>query len=241
MEHVSSMPALLSPFAQSGPLGLATLAVLVLLSLASWTVFLARARTLRAARKSDEAFLATFEAHPRLEDLTPRVDPSGPPVLALFHAGRNEMIRVAPPHSLEPRVEAALAMETERQRARAASGLALLASVANLSPFVGLFGTVVGIVSAFARIAAASEASLAVVAAPISEALLATAVGLGVALPAAAGHAFLARQVAALDTRLETFRHMFANAVRRTEGRASRPVGRDSRAHRAELELEALP
>ena len=100
-------------------------------------------------------------------------------------------------------------------------GLSFLATIASSGPFVGLFGTVVGIMNSFESIGASGSASLAVVAPGIAEALVATAVGLFAAIPAAVGYNYTSARLNRLTARLETFHAEFSDQLRRSASRAA--------------------
>jgi biopolymer transport protein TolQ len=100
-------------------------------------------------------------------------------------------------------------------------GLSFLATIASSGPFVGLFGTVVGIMNSFESIGASGSASLAVVAPGIAEALVATAVGLFAAIPAAVGYNYTSARLNRLSARLETFCVEFCDQLRRSATRAA--------------------
>ena len=100
-------------------------------------------------------------------------------------------------------------------------GLTFLATIASSGPFVGLFGTVVGIMNSFESIGASGSASLAVVAPGIAEALVATAVGLFAAIPAAVGYNYTSARLNRLSARLETFCAEFCDQLRRVASRAA--------------------
>jgi biopolymer transport protein ExbB len=87
------------------------------------------------------------------------------------------------------------------------TGLALLATVGSVAPFIGLFGTVVGIYRALIRIGASGQADIGAVAGPVGEALIMTAIGLGVAIPAVLGYNFFVRLNRGVNNKLDTFAH----------------------------------
>jgi biopolymer transport protein TolQ len=102
------------------------------------------------------------------------------------------------------------------QTQRSERGLAFLATTGSTAPFVGLFGTVIGIMNAFNQIGMSGQASLAVVGPSIAEALFATAIGLFAAIPAVVAFNYLAARVARLTERLDAFRSDFAQYLRGT-------------------------
>ena len=100
-------------------------------------------------------------------------------------------------------------------------GLSFLATIASSGPFVGLFGTVVGIMNSFESIGTSGSASLAVVAPGIADALIATAVGLFAAIPAAVGYNYSSARLNRLSSRLDTFYSEFCDQLRRTTVKAA--------------------
>ena len=119
----------------------------------------------------------------------------------------------------------ALRQGVASEMARLERSLSLLATAANTAPFIGLFGTVWGIMHSFHSIGMLKSASLATVAPGISEALVATAIGLGVAVPATIGFNIFMGKLSQVDTLLVNFAGVFLNRVQR-ELNAHRPVQR---------------
>jgi biopolymer transport protein TolQ len=170
------------------------LILLVVFSITSWALILYKWRELRRAQQHSEAFLevyhegsfdAAYEAARQLE---------GAPLAAVFLTAYVDLNRLAkyasgPGRQIadEQLVRVAKHVEwaAERERLHLERGLSFLATTGSSTPFIGLFGTVVGIINAFTGIGASGSASLAVVAPGIAEALIATAVGLVAAIPAA--------------------------------------------------------
>jgi biopolymer transport protein TolQ len=103
-------------------------------------------------------------------------------------------------------------------------GLATLATVGSTSPYVGLFGTVWGIMSAFSGLGNVQQATLAMVAPGISEALVATAIGLFAAIPAVVGYNRFADQVSRLELRFDAFIEEFSTILQRHAGRSGTPA-----------------
>ena len=122
-------------------------------------------------------------------------------------AGRNEV------EVRRDVLERTLHKQVQKERRAAEAGLAVLASIGTTSPFVGLFGTVWGIVGALQRISSLGSASLEVVAGPIGEALIATAVGIAVAVPALLGYNYFVRRQKLFGADLEDFTHTVVNTA----------------------------
>jgi biopolymer transport protein ExbB len=113
-------------------------------------------------------------------------------------------------------LERTLHKQVQKERRAAEAGLAVLASIGTTSPFVGLFGTVWGIVGALQRISSLGSASLEVVAGPIGEALIATAVGIAVAVPALLGYNYFVRRLKLFGADLEDFSNTVVNTAIKT-------------------------
>lgn len=187
----------------ASPLEQFVLVCLVLLSILSWAVIVLKVRALRRAKRNDQLFREAFNAAAHTGGLTKVVPPgSGPaPLQAIFNAAQDareqariEAVTVAPtppgelplksPHQLEERVR--LAMEHARKAEFTEIGrhLSVLATAGSASPFIGLLGTVWGILATFHMLGTVKSASIQVLGPPIAGALIATAVGLFVAIPA---------------------------------------------------------
>ncbi|HEY5675275.1 MAG TPA: MotA/TolQ/ExbB proton channel family protein, partial [Myxococcales bacterium] len=180
-----------------GPVVTAVLVILVASSLASWTIIFRKLLHLRRAQAESVRFLETFWRSKRLDSIYGEAEQMPvSPVAQVFRAGYVELSKVtqAQPAGEEAAMHDQLGgfENVERALARAANAeltgleqqIPFLGTTAAAAPFVGLFGTVWGIMGAFRDIYAAGNANLATVARPISEALIATAVGLFAAIPA---------------------------------------------------------
>ena len=213
----------------SSPLVSAVLLILILASVSSWAIMLMKFRELRAAERDTEDFVEAYLESP-LENAyeVARKHPASP-LATVFRAGYTELARIEKLQTGTSRVSrdqvdgviSRLGWIRGEELHRLERGLSFLATVASSGPFVGLFGTVVGIMNSFQQIGAMQSASLAVVAPGIAEALVATAVGLGAALPAAVGYNYTSARLNRLAARLETFGAEFADVLRRTASRAA--------------------
>jgi biopolymer transport protein TolQ len=178
----------------------AILLLLLICSITSWAIVLWKVRATRAARAGDARFQEVFESAGTTDDVTaalPGLRPS-PNVLiytaALAAVQKNAAARNGTPGAaaipinagkgLEERVQMKMEHAGRTEFARLHRGMDVLASVASATPFIGLFGTVLGIMSTFQVLGSAKSASLNVVAPGIAAALIATAAGLAVAIPA---------------------------------------------------------
>ncbi|MBV9471029.1 MAG: MotA/TolQ/ExbB proton channel family protein [Abitibacteriaceae bacterium] len=176
-------------------------AVLVVFSIASVGVMIERAFALRRARlveQRDYNALKQALMMRQMDTVRACVAASPAPCAAALSAGLSH--QGAP----EEVVREAIAQEVDMQNAALHSYLPVLATIASTAPYVGLFGTVLGILSAFDKIARTGQTGASAVAQPISEALITTALGLGVAIPAVMAYNYFSGRVSDLGLRVET-------------------------------------
>jgi biopolymer transport protein TolQ len=213
----------------SSPIVSAVLLLLILASVSSWAIMVMKFRELRAAERDTEDFVEAY-LESSLENAyeVARRHPSSP-LATVFRSGYTELARLEKLQGGHARVTrdqvegvvSRLGWVRGEEVHRLERGLSFLATVASSGPFVGLFGTVVGIMNSFQQIGAAGSASLAVVAPGIAEALVATAFGLMAAIPAAVGYNYSSARLNRLAARLETFCIEFSDVLRRTAARAA--------------------
>ncbi|MBK1720420.1 protein TolQ [Thiocystis violacea] len=199
------------------------LVVLLAASVISWTMILDRGRVLGKARKTANAFEERFWSGGDLSALYKELsqEEKGSQGLAsIFRAGFKEFVRLrkiegddmmAVLHGSERSMRVAMSREMDRLEIN----LAFLATVGSTSPYVGLFGTVWGIMHAFHALGNVEQATLALVAPGISEALVATAIGLFAAIPAVIAYNRYANQVERLNNRYEEFVEEFSTLLQR--------------------------
>lgn len=200
----------------------AVLCLLVVASLASWATIFTKAIVMRRAQRQTDDFEKRFWSGADLSNLyetainTTRRDQTGPEE-RIFAAGMNEFIKLSKHGGAEmlPGVRRGMAAVYQREVDDLESGLPLLASVGSVSPYVGLFGTVWGIMNAFTGLASLENVSLAVVAPGIAEALIATAIGLFAAIPATIGYNYFANRLDRLTGRFDAFSEEFLNILAR--------------------------
>jgi biopolymer transport protein TolQ len=199
------------------------LLVLVAASVISWTMILDRARVLGRARKLANRFEERFWSGGDLNALYKELsqDEKGSQGLAvIFRAGFKEFVRL---RKVEDNDMAAVLQGSERsmrvalsrEMDRLETNLAFLATVGSTSPYIGLFGTVWGIMQAFQALGNVEQATLALVAPGISEALVATAIGLFAAIPAVVAYNRYSNQVERLNNRYEEFVEEFVTLLQR--------------------------
>jgi biopolymer transport protein TolQ len=201
----------------SGPVALSVLVLLALASIFSWTIMLAKARSFAAARKRSAGFLKAFRRSGRLSEIASVADQFQPsPLVAVFTEIYDEYQRQSGGRGL-PRNSIALERAAQTASSEALTvmerRLTWLATIANTATFVGLFGTVWGIIDAFHGLGTAGAATLRAVAPGISEALITTAAGLLVAIPAVIGYNQLSAQLGNFGARMDDFGRELLNAI----------------------------
>ncbi len=204
-----------------------TLYALILFSVATWTVVLYKIIQHLRASLRNRAYIQAFWAAPNLP--TARALALAPgPASRIGEAGFGVLEEADDVHDLahsgnrRELLERCLRQQLQKERRALEGGLALLASIGSTSPFVGLFGTVWGIMYALQDITKAGNASLDVVAGPIGEALIATAVGIAVAVPAVLAYNFFLRRMKTVIADLDDFATDFLNLAARTGFRLQR-------------------
>ena len=209
------------------------MAGLLITSLASWSVIFSKLFGLRRVRGQNETFEREFWAGKNLNDLydeaAKHADQSAP-MERLFASGMREFMklrerRVADSGALLDGARRAMRASFQRELDTIESNLSFLASVGSVSPYVGLFGTVWGIMHAFIGLATLTQVSLASVAPGIAEALVTTAIGLFAAIPAVLAYNRFARDIDRVAVQMETFIEEFSNILQRNLG-AGIPVNR---------------
>lgn len=207
----------------SGPVGIGVLAILLLASGWSWTIIIQKSLQLRRAQSRSLEFLDTFWKAKRLDEIYARTGSmQDAPVAQVFRAGYVELAKLTGEGG-ERRVDEGGIDSIERALRRAANAelthlearTSFLGSTAAAAPFIGLFGTVWGIMKAFGEISQQGNANLATVSAPISEALIATAVGLFAAIPAVIFYNQFVAQIRVIESEMNNFASDFLNLVKR--------------------------
>ena len=206
------------------------LCILVLMSVGSWGMMIQKTLALNAAYRKALQGTDLFEKAPSLcEAVLSLGSDRASPLYFVAHQGVMEFNRSKEAGNsseiVVDNVRRSLRQGVASEMARLERSLSLLATAANTAPFIGLFGTVWGIMHSFHSIGMLKSASLATVAPGISEALVATAIGLGVAVPATIGFNIFMGKLSQVDTLLVNFAGVFLNRVQR-ELNAHRPVQR---------------
>jgi len=233
-------PGIFEFFVQSGPMAKLILALLIGFSLASWAIMIWKQIQVRRAERQTDRFLDVFRKSSRFSEVNhaaPGLDAS--PLVGIFQAGYAEIdaqikaARQSSPHTGDAgfdsgtggssayRIRSLEALERTLRRAIAVETRALtkgtqfLATTASSTPFIGLFGTVWGIMVAFHEIGFTGSSSIVTVAPGIAEALVNTAAGLAAAIPALIGYNHFAGKLRFLRGRMEDFALELVNLAER--------------------------
>jgi biopolymer transport protein TolQ len=203
-------------------LGIAVLAVLACFSVYSWTVILAKWQSLRGARKANSRFLRAFRKAPGLEAVVVASEQFRPsPLVAVFDFGYEEIERQVKSRGTvtnRTALERTIQLGISEELAKLERNMSWLATTASVSPFIGLFGTVLGIIKAFLDLSKMGSSSLTAVGPGIAMALVATAVGLLAAIPAAIFYNIFGHKIREMGARMEDFALEFLNLSERTFG-----------------------
>ena len=211
----------------AGPIVKFTLVLLLFLSVWSWAIIFSKWKQFKSAKNTDEDFLALFWSSKSLDEANAQIKSyESSPIAQVFKAGFAELQRIAKAAKAEQpdsqnkltgldNVSRALRKAEDIEISFFEKQLSVLATTASISPFIGLFGTVWGIMTAFQRIGSTGVASLAVVAPGISEALIATAIGLGAAIPAVAFYNVYIGYLKKQELEISNFVSDFLNIVKR--------------------------
>lgn len=205
---------------RASPIAKFVLILLLIFSIVSWSIIFTKWAWLRSAERATEGFLSKFRTRSKLSDVymdTGAFDQS--PLARVFLAGYEEITSQIGERGHEVRStdaigrvlqSATIAEVTQMERS-----LSWLATTANASPFIGLFGTVVGIVIAFQGLATTSASSIQAVAPGIAEALIATAAGIAAAVPAAIFYNYFLNRIKVLTATMDRFALELMNMVER--------------------------
>ena len=213
----------------SGPLVQGVLYLLILFSVVSWAIIFSKYRQVRSARNESEKFIEIFWDSRNLSsihDASRQLKTS--PVAQVFRAGYEELLRVSrskkeASHGEGLTTELGGVDNVTRAMKRATSveitklerSLTFLATTASTTPFIGLFGTVWGIMNAFRGLSVMHSSSIQAVAPGIAEALIATAAGLAAAIPAVMAYNHFVQKIKVLAADMDNFSHEFLNIAER--------------------------
>jgi biopolymer transport protein TolQ len=204
--------------------------LLMAFSVISWGIVLYKFRQIRQARNESERFTVVFWETKNLSAIhTASLEMQASPVAQVFRAGYQELMRltrvrkqpnpgegeVIPEEGGIENVERAMRRAIRQQITHLERALTFLATTASTAPFVGLFGTVWGIMTAFRSLSTTGASTIQAVAPGISEALIATAIGLAAAIPSVMAFNYFSRQVRVLSADMENFSAEFLNFAER--------------------------
>ena len=202
--------------------------LLLFISVISWSVIFGKLFSLKKTIQLNEGFEREFWSGKALSELfqaAARNARSNGPMERIFASGMREFQKIQQSLSARSASDGGLLLDGARRAMRASlqreldvieSNLSFLASVASVSPYVGLFGTVWGIMHAFTGLAALQQVTLATVAPGIAEALVATAIGLFAAIPAVVAYNRFSRQIDRIANQMETYIEEFSNILQRS-------------------------
>jgi biopolymer transport protein TolQ len=210
-------------FLTMSPVILAVLGLLVIFSIASWAIIVHKLIVLRTIRSNSKTFIDFFWTTGNLASVDAGLSKIHDcPTAAVFQEGWRETRTFLGQTQGTPRdigamdsVDRCLRKTASEELGRIERDLGFLATTASTTPFIGLFGTVWGIMNAFQNIGQAGSTSLAVVAPGISEALVTTAIGLAAAIPASIGYNHLRQQLRKVSSGLDRFCSEFLNIVQK--------------------------
>jgi biopolymer transport protein TolQ len=215
----TSRSSLIELLLRASPIAKAVLFLLLFFSIYSWAIIIGKWLWLRRAESATERFLKRFRSNAKLSDLYSEAEGEESPVGRVFLAGYDEITGQLDESGGQVRsldaLSRVLQSETINQVSRMERSLSWLATTANASPFIGLFGTVVGIIIAFQGLSTAAASSIQAVAPGIAEALIATAAGIGAAVPAAIFYNQFLNRVKTLTATLDRFALELLNLVER--------------------------
>ncbi len=233
---VTNQIDVVSLIASAGPVVKIVLIILVLMSIVSWSIIFSKVMVLRSASKKSGRFLNLYRASGNFGNLYSSTRHIGGPTAELFRAGYSEIIKIrnvsnsnikseqGKGSSDEILAELGVVDLVERELKRSMSteiaklekSLTFLATTGTTAPFIGLFGTVWGIMTSFIGLAGGEGVpTLQVVAPGIAEALIATAIGLAAAIPATVAYNYFLSKVRRIDVEMENFAAEFLNVVER--------------------------
>ncbi len=213
-DQVAQNSSLVSLLWRSSPIAKLILLVLLIFSVASWAIIAAKETSTRKALRQSSAITLALREAVSLSDLRNTISAnSASPLAALQQAAEGELKKHGTLNlkAVQRAMQGAAIDETTKLE----KSLGWLASTASAAPFIGLFGTVIGIIIAFQGLSAASSASIQAVAPGIAEALIATAAGIGAAVPAVLGYNHYLNRLKILAADMDSFSLKLLNLIER--------------------------
>ena len=219
---MNASPSLINFILDAGIVVKIVLLLLILASIFSWMLIFQRASLFRKTQKALSDFETSFWSGTSLEDLFKKcsLHTGNEGISVIFVAGYREFKRLCERKNMAPKAimegtMRAMRISETRELESLENNLSFLATVGSISPYVGLFGTVWGIMTSFQSLGNAQQATIAMVAPGISEALVATAVGLFAAIPAVIAYNRFSTQLSKMQEKYELFEEEFANILHR--------------------------
>ena len=205
----------------SGPIAKLVLVILLVFSIFSWAIIVSKWASFRRANTQSARFVRAFRKAQRLQDIATVAEQFKPsPLVSVFENGFQEYRRVSasgiPSDRKIVAIQRATQIATSEELTRLERRLPWLATTGAVTPFIGLFGTVWGIIDAFHGLGTAGAATLRAVAPGISEALITTAMGLFAAIPAVIAYNVLNNQIREFGSRMDDFSLELLNMFERT-------------------------
>jgi len=207
-------------FNPAKPIPFVVLLLLIGASLLSWSLIFSKYSLLKRSVNSNRAFLRVFRKATGFESITAAAEQNAhAPMVAVFDFGYAEVERqVSRGHQVRNKamIERNLQLGISEEIQKLERNMIWLATIASVTPFIGLFGTVWGIIDAFEALSLSASVSLRTVGPGIADALIATGAGLAAAIPAAVAYNYLGGQIKEIGNRMEDFSLEFMNLVERT-------------------------
>ena len=209
---------------QTGPVAKVVLVILLAFSIYSWAIILSKWSRFRRARTQNGRFVRAFRKAQRLQDMGAVAEQFKPsPLAAVFESAFEEVRRQAGMPRNMAAVQRSIQIGASEELTRLERSLPWLATTGAVTPFIGLFGTVWGIIDAFHGLGDAGAATLRAVAPGISEALITTAAGLFAAIPAVIAYNQQMHQIREFGARMDDFGLEFMNTVERASAPPAAP------------------
>ncbi len=209
----------------SGLVAKTVLVILLFFSVGSWAIIFSKWGLFRRARTQSNRFMRMFRKSERLNDVAAVVDQFKPsPLVPVFEGAYDELRKQSTQPIRVVALQRATQIASSEELSRLESRLPWLATTGAVTPFIGLFGTVWGIIDAFHGLGTAGSATLRAVAPGISEALITTAAGLFAAIPAVIAYNMFTQHIREFGARMDDFSMELINEIERAQaGAAARP------------------
>ncbi|HWZ13548.1 MAG TPA: MotA/TolQ/ExbB proton channel family protein [Acidobacteriaceae bacterium] len=224
----SSGAAIVDMVRNSGPIALGVLVLLLIASLYSWSIILSKLASFKRARVQSGRFVRAFRKAERLHDIAAVAEQFKPsPLVPIFEDTYEEYRRqtggIGPPRSMTALERAAQSAASEALT-QMEQRMTWLATIGAITPFLGLFGTIMGIIDAFHGLGTAGAATLRAVAPGVSEALITTAAGIAVAVPSVIAYNQLTARVREFGAHMDDFAREVLNALEDVPTAAPSPL-----------------